>query len=138
MPPRHTARVMVFDRRLESLAGQRGLDANMRPAEIDFFGGECEPGELPIDAAVRELHEETGIRMKDSSLEHVVTVVDDDGPQRFIRHYFMTRIAELPRIRRLSEPIGAIALPPAALIPTLRFEAHRTAFTMALDRLTVA
>jgi 8-oxo-dGTP pyrophosphatase MutT (NUDIX family) len=129
---------MVFDRHLEALVGQRALTASMRPREIDFFGGQCESDELPIDAAVREFNEETGLNASELAVEHVVSIVDDTEPQRFIRHYFMAQMVEFPQRLRLSEPIGAIALPTALLRPALKFWAHREALDLAEQRLSVA
>lgn len=55
----------------------------------EFPGGKIEPGEEPVEAAARELHEETGLSA--DSLEPLVVVVHDyvDRPLRF--HVFLAR-----------------------------------------------
>jgi len=39
----------------------------------NLVGGKIEPNENPLDAAYRELHEETGVTQKDVVLKHLMT-----------------------------------------------------------------
>jgi len=133
-----TARIIPFNRYGEVLVGQRAFDANSRPGELDFLGGGCEPDELPVDAAVRELEEETGVDVGNLPIEHVVTVVDIDGSDTFVRNYFAAQVGEFPRRLELSEPIGAVVLPSAVVAPALKFPAHHAAFEMALAQMSFA
>ncbi|MFV0445453.1 MAG: (deoxy)nucleoside triphosphate pyrophosphohydrolase [Planctomycetaceae bacterium] len=50
--------VVIYDRRV--LVGVRGPDGPL-PGLAEFPGGKCDPGESPIECAVRECREETGL-----------------------------------------------------------------------------
>jgi 8-oxo-dGTP pyrophosphatase MutT (NUDIX family) len=57
-PQFHAASVIVYDRYGRLLIAER----RDRPGEYGLPGGKLDPGELPVEAAVRELLEETGLR----------------------------------------------------------------------------
>jgi coenzyme A diphosphatase NUDT7 len=46
---------------LEVLLEQRPMHLNRSPGEVSFPGGRVEPGESPLEAALRELEEELGV-----------------------------------------------------------------------------
>lgn len=69
------AAVIVHDRRTDRLVLlQRGPNAKFARGKWDLPAGKCDPGEPVTQAAVRELREETGLRVEDEDLElvHVV------------------------------------------------------------------
>lgn len=63
------AAVLILDEKHNCLAISRGSDKK----DWNLPGGYAEPGEEPIQVAVRELHEETGIIVTPSNLEHIYT-----------------------------------------------------------------
>jgi len=73
---RQAAKVLLVDERHRVLLF-RGIDRK-RPERAPWFavGGEIEPGEHPASAAVREVFEETGLR------------IDDPGPVVMTRRFF--------------------------------------------------
>lgn len=69
------ASVIVIQRNGLFLAvGRRG-----DPRALGFPGGKLEPGESPEQAAVRELEEETGLKVPVSALSPLYVGVDDTG-----------------------------------------------------------
>jgi 8-oxo-dGTP diphosphatase len=60
---RRVAVVLLVDGRGRVLMQHRTADAKVSPNQWAFPGGRIEPDEQPIDAAHRELFEETGIRV---------------------------------------------------------------------------
>jgi len=60
---RRVAVVLLVDRQGRILMQHRDADAKTSPNQWAFPGGRIEPGEEPVDAARRELHEETGLRV---------------------------------------------------------------------------
>ena len=63
LPPADTALVVVTDKSGEFVLLTRESDGS-----VWFPGGKLEPGETPVDAAVRELEEETGLKLDTSDL----------------------------------------------------------------------
>jgi 8-oxo-dGTP pyrophosphatase MutT (NUDIX family) len=61
------AKVLVFNRNGQLLALKRGLTHPNYPGHLDFPGGEVGLGEIPMDATIREVNEETGLAI--SSVE---------------------------------------------------------------------
>ena len=63
--------------------------------------GGVEPGEELIDAAIRELHEETGIKVSPAQLEpqvQTVEIFNKVGKYQHSLHYFVCRIQDLSEI----------------------------------------
>eukprot|EP01013_Petalomonas_cantuscygni_P034727 TRINITY_DN62650_c0_g1_i1.p1 TRINITY_DN62650_c0_g1~~TRINITY_DN62650_c0_g1_i1.p1 ORF type:complete len:190 (+),score=9.66 TRINITY_DN62650_c0_g1_i1:115-684(+) len=61
------------------------LESSKKKKGFQLPGGRCDPGEQPSDAALRELVEETGMRLKHADLRPF-TVIDN-------RHYFVMDLA---------------------------------------------
>jgi 8-oxo-dGTP pyrophosphatase MutT (NUDIX family) len=63
---------------------RRGKEAPVSPGLLGFFGGHIEKGEEPLQAATRELKEETSLNFKD--LEFIATyTIDKDTLNRLRR-----------------------------------------------------
>jgi ADP-ribose pyrophosphatase YjhB (NUDIX family) len=66
------------------------LIRRMNPPSADLFafpGGRAEPGETPADTALREFHEETGIRARNPVL---FATYDLNGDKDDTRHFFLS------------------------------------------------
>lgn len=55
------------------ILGKRAPSTN-NPNQWNFFGGHIDQGESAVDAAVRELKEETGYKISASSLKEITTI----------------------------------------------------------------
>lgn len=75
--------VLLVDRSGAVLLQLRGPDAKNYPDLWGLPGGHVEPGERPLDAAVREMFEETGLRVGGLRLfSH--DVLSSSGVERFV------------------------------------------------------
>jgi 8-oxo-dGTP pyrophosphatase MutT (NUDIX family) len=82
---RRAARVLVLDR-ADRLLLLRGVDPSTRDRPFWFtVGGGLEPGETPRAGAVREVHEETGLLVREDDL--VGPVFADDSAFPFDRYW---------------------------------------------------
>ncbi|SFB58308.1 mutator mutT protein [Rhizobium sp. NFR07] len=66
------------------------LIRRMKPPSADLFafpGGRAEPGETPAETALREFHEETGIRARNPVL---FATYDLKGDKDDTRHFFLS------------------------------------------------
>ncbi|WP_097229687.1 NUDIX domain-containing protein [Streptomyces zhaozhouensis] len=88
------AAVLVHDRAEgRVLLLRRGPHAKFAPGEWDLPVGKCDPGEPVATAAVRELHEETGLVVDESSLRiaHVLHAARGaEAPNGFLTVIFLT------------------------------------------------
>jgi 8-oxo-dGTP diphosphatase len=70
------------------------LIRRMNPPSADLFafpGGRAEPGETPEETALREFHEETGIRVRNPVLFATYDLAGDtDPPGDDTRHFFLS------------------------------------------------
>lgn len=64
--PRESSWVLIHTHH-KVLLGKRSKTSK-RPGEWNFFGGKIDPGEMPIDSAVREVLEETGLSIRQDEL----------------------------------------------------------------------
>lgn len=54
--------IAVVEHEGRYLVGTRSADAAL-PGRAEFPGGKCQPGEAPVECAMRECREETGLRV---------------------------------------------------------------------------
>jgi 8-oxo-dGTP pyrophosphatase MutT (NUDIX family) len=60
--PRRGAVLMLFGSDESLLLTERAHDMRSHPGQVSFPGGSIDPGETPVQAALREAEEETGLR----------------------------------------------------------------------------
>ncbi|KQV70081.1 hypothetical protein ASC64_08520 [Nocardioides sp. Root122] len=80
MPPedaRGFAGVVLVDRRGWILLQERDEHARVDPEVWGLSGGHLEPGETPDEGALRELEEETGVRLDHGQLREVGAFAND-------------------------------------------------------------
>lgn len=64
----------MFDETIKHVVLIRKNRPDWQAGKLNGIGGHIEPGEFPIDAMVREFHEETGAKTKISTWVHVLTL----------------------------------------------------------------
>jgi len=93
-----------------------GVLMQIRPNDnnqLGLWGGILEDGEEPIDGAVRELYEETGIRVEKSQLKFVemqekLHVYADNADQVWFKTYrYILQLDYVPEITTDEESVGA-------------------------------
>jgi ADP-ribose pyrophosphatase YjhB (NUDIX family) len=92
LPERGSARLVLVDPTGRLLLFR--YHDEHRPPYWSTVGGRLEPGETYLDAAARELAEETGFAAAIGPLLHVrseVFAVARQGPARWTEHYFLVR-----------------------------------------------
>jgi ADP-ribose pyrophosphatase YjhB (NUDIX family) len=86
--PPHPASSAILER-----DGRYLLIRRRNPPSADMFafpGGRGEPGETPAQTAVREFHEETGIRAADPQLFATYDLETRDNEGRTVSHFFLS------------------------------------------------
>ncbi len=81
------------------ILGKRSPSSN-NPSQWNFFGGNIDQGDTPIGTAVKEMEEETGLRIDAASLTHVATIGK--------AYYYSVKIANAGGIGTTDE-ISAVA-----------------------------
>lgn len=89
---REVAVVVLTDRLGRVLMQHRATDAPVSPSLWTPPGGGIEPGEDPLEAAHRELFEETGLRCPELVLEQVL--VESSGDGALVRFHVFTGATE--------------------------------------------
>ena len=129
----------------EVLLTRRSWELRHHRGEVSFPGGRVDPGETPVEAALREAHEEVGLRPDDvhvrGELEHLNTVVS--------RSYIVPKVATvgepLPLRAETMEVDRVMWVPLAELTRTGTYRSevwgwgatHRTLHFFELDDETV-
>ncbi|MDE3056250.1 MAG: NUDIX domain-containing protein [Verrucomicrobiota bacterium] len=70
-------------------------------------GGKLEKGEEPLDAAVRELHEEIGVEFKREAILYLLPLYVKKPFGEFVFHLLQVRLTEVPLIRLNDEHTAA-------------------------------
>jgi mutator protein MutT len=79
----HVVAAVLRDERGRILLAQRTAD-RQHAGLWEFPGGKCEPGEAPLGALVRELHEELGIDIDIARATPMIAVPFADGARRIL------------------------------------------------------
>ena len=102
--PQHVAIVIAVDADGKFLLQMRDGNGS-NPLRWCFFSGSIEPGEDPLEAAMREFLEETGIERHPTQFAHVATY--DHGPRCFVRHVYRLAVPVAWAMIALGEGAGA-------------------------------
>ncbi len=89
MPPKPFAlsvKVIIFDGESRCLLLRRSLKSKGNPGKWDFPGGKADPGESFDEALLREVEEETGLRV---ALSGVAGAVQSEVPGRRVAYLIM-------------------------------------------------
>ena len=100
MKIKEVAKVAVIKNDGQILLLRRSPTDTRRPGEWDFPGGRVDPGETPLQAAVRELQEEAGMSVLPDSLAllYVGTEFEDSKTNNVHRYLYLTRLDDAPDI----------------------------------------
>lgn len=87
------------------------LQVRSRNEGLGLWGGSLEYGETPIEGAIREMKEETGITLKEEELEYVETDTHyyeypNKDKALFTAHRYVVRLPGIPEINLDEESIG--------------------------------
>jgi len=83
----------------------------------EFPGGKLQGAEQPLDGLLREVREETGVRLQKGTTEFLESVVCDYAERAVEIHFFRCHLKSKPRLRggdwvRISE-LEDVIMPPA-------------------------
>lgn len=123
-----TARVVLRDENDQILMPIRPLSSKQRPGDGDFFGGKVDAGEYPIDAAAREVAEETGRQVATEELSFLYGVSEKDNDVWFSRMYFLYggRLA-VRDVKNTPEHIGLVCASKPTALTLTEFVPHQQA-----------
>ncbi len=80
---------LLFNEKKEALLIRRSLSEDVLPGVWDIPGGTLHDGEDPIEGAIRETSEEVGLNVKNISLFHYTSNVDQKKNKQFVRLIFI-------------------------------------------------
>ena len=91
----YSASVKIVDRKGQTLYLRRSPSAPSRAGEYEYPGGHIERGELPKEAALREVREEAGIRLREDELR----LLSKEQGKRGIHYTYLARVGSAPRVK---------------------------------------
>jgi len=80
---------LIFNKDNELLLIRRSLNETVLPGAWDIPGGTLEDGEDPREGVSREIHEETGLHIKNLDLFSYTSNVDQKKNKQFVRLIFI-------------------------------------------------
>ncbi|QQS16056.1 MAG: NUDIX hydrolase [Candidatus Moraniibacteriota bacterium] len=80
---------LLFNEKQEVLLIRRSLSEDVLPGVWDIPGGTLHDGEDPVEGAIRETTEEVGLNIKNLSLFHYTSNIDQKKNKQFIRLIFI-------------------------------------------------
>jgi len=112
-PLRLSLKAVVLNGKGQCLLLQRSLGSKGNPGKWEFPGGKADPGESFERAMVREVEEETGLRIKPTG---VAGAAESESPQRKVAYLFMEATTDGGDVR-LSAEHEDYAWAPVAELP---------------------
>lgn len=102
----------------------RGRTAKIEPGKFGTPGGKSERNETQVEAAVRELLEETGLLVFPKQLRRVCTLYVDYGTAKFTYTIFSLMYSFRPEVKISHEHVANIWIKPsdAFLLPLMKDE----------------
>jgi 8-oxo-dGTP diphosphatase len=85
-PFRLSMKVVIRDQEGKCLLIKRSMQSKGNPGKWDFPGGKVDPGESFDEGLLREVYEETRLRI---SLEKPLTVLESESPSNRVIYLFM-------------------------------------------------
>jgi 8-oxo-dGTP pyrophosphatase MutT (NUDIX family) len=97
MQTRVVVKTLIFNEDGMLLVLVRSDDDPIRPEEHDFAGGRVEPHEALGQAAVREIHEETGLEIEAAELEvaaaeSTIRKTPEGKPVNIVKIFFVAKV----------------------------------------------
>ncbi|HID23104.1 MAG TPA: (deoxy)nucleoside triphosphate pyrophosphohydrolase [Planctomycetaceae bacterium] len=113
------------------LVGTRGPDAVL-PGLAEFPGGKCHPNESPAACAVRECHEETGLKVV--PVQELLQCQFEYPHGRVDLHFWLCRLENRPMRRPVDLPDGYRWLSPDQLTRESFPEANEPVIRLLLEQ----
>ena len=142
-PARPVAKALVLDDAGNALLLTRSATHPTLPLQPDVPGGELEPGELPAAALVREIAEETGLKVDIQNVRMLYAEAEVQDGVDFVRTLFVARVASVRPDVKLSWEHSEFAWVSVDDVPDLEeqfnsFAKHALAYVRAHNLLETA
>jgi len=125
-----SAKAVVLDRAGRCLVLKRSMNSRGNPGKWDFPGGKAEPGETFDQALLREIEQETGLRV---SLTRVAGAAESELPERKVAYLIMEASLESGKVR-LSDEHDDYQWVPVTELPHVDLAMQFRAFTESYAR----
>ena len=123
-----TARLIVLDEYDRLIMGIRPLTSKQRKGDFDFFGGKLNQNEDLLTGLVREVYEETGLKVDPGKVMPCYSQKDIDGNKQFVREYSVyEQKLSISEIKQLPEHIGAVCISRQTALDLTEFIPHQRA-----------
>lgn len=107
----YVAKAALFNESGELLLLRRASGDAIRPGELDIPGGSIDEGENPEQAVIREIEEETGLKVSEEDIMLGYTETSDREDKVIVRFLFIGRASLLQQITLSHEHQGYAWLP---------------------------